>query len=143
LAVMTEESTNSDLVELARQAFESASRHDVDAVMRFYAADALLDTPTAGLGTYEGAAAIREFVESWWATFEDHTIEQEESVNLGHGVLFSQIREAGRLAGSDGRVQQQRGWVTVWVGSKVVHHAVYDHPDEGRAAAERLAHERG
>jgi hypothetical protein len=50
---------------------------------------------------------------------------------------------AGRLAGSDGGVEQQRGWVTVWVGSKVVHYAVYDDIDEGGAAAERLAQERG
>jgi len=110
---MSKESTTPDLVELAAQAFEAGSRHDLDAVMCFYAADAVLDMSTGGLGTYEGAAAIREFLESWWATFDDHTIEQE-TVDLGHGVLFSKVREVGRLAGSDGRVEQRRGWVSVW-----------------------------
>jgi ketosteroid isomerase-like protein len=136
------ESTTPDLVELAVQAFEAGSRHDLHAVMCLFAPDAVLDMPTGGLGTYEGAAAIREFVESWWTTFEDHTIEQEETVDLGRGVLFSKVREVGRSAGSDGRVEQRRGWVTVWVGSKIVHYAVYDDLDEGRAAAERLAEQR-
>ena len=139
---MSEESTTPDLVELTAQAFEAGSRHYLDTVMSFYAPDAVWDMSAVGLGTYEGAAAIREFVQSWWSTFEDHIIEQEETVNFGHGVLFSHVREVGRLAGGDGRVGQQGGWVTVWVGSKVVRYAVYPDVDEGRAAAERLAKER-
>jgi ketosteroid isomerase-like protein len=139
---MTEESTTPDLMELGEQAFEAGSRHDLDGVMRFYSPDAVLDMSTVGLGTYEGTLAIREFVLGWWATFEDHVLEQEETVDLGHGVLFSTIREVGRLAGSDGLVEQHRGWVTVWVGNKIVHHAFYGDMDEARAAAERLAQER-
>jgi ketosteroid isomerase-like protein len=140
---MPEESTTPDLVELGLDAFDAGGRHDLDAVMRFYAPDAVLDMSAVGLGTYEGSRAIREFVEGWWATFEDHVLEPEETVDLGHGVLFSKVREVGRLAGSDGRVEQHRGWVTVWVGNKIVHHAFYGDMDEARAAAERLAKERG
>jgi ketosteroid isomerase-like protein len=140
---MPEESTTPDLMELGGQAFEAGSRHDLDAIIRFYAPDAVLDMSTVGLGTYEGTGAIIEFIEGWWATFEDHVLEQEETIDLGHGVLFSTVREVGRLAGSDGRVEQQRGWVTVWVGSKIVYHAFYGDIDEARAAAERLAQERG
>jgi ketosteroid isomerase-like protein len=97
---MSEESTAPDLVELTEQAFEAGSRHDLDAVMSFYAPDPVWDMSAVGLGTYEGAAAIREFVDSWWSTFEDHIIEPEETVRFGHGVLFSHVREVGRLAGA-------------------------------------------
>ncbi len=139
---MPAEPATPDLIQLAVQAFDAGSRHDLDATIRFYAADAVLDMSTVGLGTYEGAGAIIEFVEGWWATFEDHVLEQQQTVDLGHGVLLSTVREVGRLAGSDGRAEQQRGWVTVWVGSKIVYHAFYGDLDEARAAAERLAEER-
>ena len=39
--MMSEESTTPDLVELARHPFEAANRSDLDAVMSFYAPDAV------------------------------------------------------------------------------------------------------
>ena len=36
-------------------------------------------------------------------------------VDLGHGVLFATVREAGRLAGNGGQVEQRRGWVFLCV----------------------------
>ncbi len=68
-------------------------------------------------------------------------IEVEESVDLGRGVVFSRVWEDGRLAGSDGHVQQRRGWVLVWVEEVISRATAYLDIDAARAAAERLAEE--
>jgi hypothetical protein len=111
--------------------------------MSFFAADAVLDMSDLGMGSFEGAVAIRSFVEDWWGTWRGHLIELEELVDLGHGVVFSRVREDGRLMGSDGHVEQRRGWVLVWVHSMIERYAIYLDIDAARAAAERLAEERG
>ena len=61
---MTEESTTPDLVELTRAYYELMDRDwDIDAVMRFWAPDAVFDLSPMGLLTrIEGAAAIRESI---------------------------------------------------------------------------------
>jgi hypothetical protein len=94
------------------------------------------------MGVFEGVAAIRAFFEDWWGTWGDHVIEVEEVLDLDHGVTFSCVREDSRLAGSDGDVEQRRGWITLWAREKVERVTVYLDIDEARAAAERLAEER-
>jgi ketosteroid isomerase-like protein len=89
---MSEESTTPDVVELTRHVLEAANRHDLDALMGSYAPDAVWDLSDAGIGTFEGVAAIRSFVEDWWGTWGDHLMEVEEILDLGHGVVFSPIR---------------------------------------------------
>ena len=139
---MPEECTTPDLVELVRDLFETASRTDLDAHMRFYAPDALFDVSEPGLGTFEGSAAIRSFLGDWWGTWEDYQVEVQDALDLGHGVVFVALWEEGRLVGSDGRVEQQRGWVQLWADGRVVRVTGYTDIDEARAAAERLAEER-
>jgi ketosteroid isomerase-like protein len=139
---MSEESTARDLTDLMRQAFDAGNRHDLDALMRFFAADAVVDMSDMTLGTFEGAAAIRSFLEDWWGTWGDHLVEEEEIVDLGHGVVFVHAHEAGRLVGSDGRVDQHRGWVFVWVQGSIERLAAYLDVEEARTAAERLAESR-
>jgi len=43
-----------DLVELTRRAFETGTRHDLDAIMGFHAPDAVWDLSDLWLGTFEG-----------------------------------------------------------------------------------------
>src|SRR2546421_3660538 len=112
---MSQESTTPDLVEVTRKAYEAASRHDIDAVMGFYAPNAVWDLSNVGIGTFEGVAAIRSFAEEWLGTWGEHTIEVEEIVDLGHGVVLASVQEDGRLLGSDGHVQQRRGGGFVFV----------------------------
>jgi ketosteroid isomerase-like protein len=140
---MPEESTTPDLVELTRRTFEAGSRHDVEAALSFYAPDAVLDLTDGALGYFEGVASIAGFLQEWWGTWGEHLIEVEESADLGHGVVFSRVWEDGRLAGSDGHVQQRRGWVLVWVEDVISRATAYLDIDAARAAAERLAEERG
>jgi ketosteroid isomerase-like protein len=127
---MSEESTTSDLVELTRHALEAASRHDADALMGFYAPDAVLDLSAAGIGTFEGVATMRSFLEDWWGTWGDHLVEVEEIVDLGHDVVFSRTWEDGRLLGSDSHVEQRVGWVFLWVQGMLERQTVYLDIDE-------------
>jgi ketosteroid isomerase-like protein len=140
---MSDEFTTPDLAELTRRAFAAGSRHDLDAVLSFYAPHAVLDLSDAALGTFEGRAVIGSFLEDWWGTWREHMIEVEESVDLGHGVVFSLVWEDGRLAGGDGHVQQRRGWVTLWVKDLISRATAYLDIDKARAAAEWLAESRG
>lgn len=140
---MAEDSTTPDLIELSRRQFAAAKRHDADAVLSNYVPDAVWDLSDAGMGVFEGVAAIRAFFEDWWGTWGEHVVELEEVADLGHGVMFSRVHEYARLAGSDGHVEQRRGWITLWArGEKIERVTVYLDIDKARAVAERLAQER-
>jgi ketosteroid isomerase-like protein len=136
---MSEESTTPDLVELTRQAWEGVDRHDLDRVTSFYAPDVVLDLSHVGIGTFAGVAAIRSFLDEWWGTWGDHMVEVEEIADLGGGVVFSRVREDGRLVGSDGHVEQRLGWIFQWAQGLNKRATAYFDIDEARVAAERLA----
>lgn len=138
----SEDSTTPDLIKLSRRQFEAANRHDADAVLSNYVPDAVWDLSDAGIGVFEGIAAIRAFFEDWWETWGEHVIELVEVADLGHGVMFSCVHEDGRLTDSDAHVEQRRGWITLWAQEKIERVTVYLDIDEARAAAERLAQER-
>ena len=139
---MPEESTTPDLVELVRRNFDAVNRRDIDAVMSLCAPDGVYDTGGA-FGAYEGPAAIRGFLEEWWGAFEELRFELEEVLDVGNGVTFSVVREDARPVGSTGRVRRREAYVLEWVEGMVARVTVYGDIDEARAAAERLAQERG
>jgi ketosteroid isomerase-like protein len=139
---MPEESTTPDLARLARQGYEAMSRGDIDGVMSVFATDAMLDFSAAGLGTFEGAEAIRGFVEDWRRTYADYHYEEAELLDLGHGVLLSIVRESGRLVGGDGRIEERVAHLMTWANGKIEWYKHYPDPDEGRAEAERLVNDR-
>jgi ketosteroid isomerase-like protein len=139
---MPGESTTLDLVRLARQGYEAMARGDLDGVMSLFAADAVYDMSDAGLETFDGAEAIRGFIEDWRRSWEDYRYELEELLDLGHGVVLSVVREGGRLVGGKGRVEQRVAHITTWTNGKIEWFKHYREPDEARAAAERLALER-
>jgi ketosteroid isomerase-like protein len=138
---MPEESTTPDLVELVGRALEAANRLDLDAVMSSFAVDAVFEGRALG-DIFEGQAAIRAFVEGWFGTYEELEYGLEEVRDLGNGVVFTVVVQNGRPAGSAGHVRQREGWVFVWVGGLIVRLTISE-VDEGRAAGERLAQERG
>ena len=140
---MSGESTTSDLVELVRRRSEASNRRDIAALISFFADDGVYDTSPSGLGIYEGRDAIGAFIAGYWEPFEELRFEPEEILDLGHGVTFSVIRQAGRPAGSSGLVQKREAHVTRWVKGRIARVTVYLDIEEGRAAAERLARERG
>jgi len=140
---MSEESTTPDLVELSRLAFEAVNRRDMDAVVSFFAPDAVLDGRAAG-GLYEGRAAIRGFLDDWLGSFAELRYEVEEFVVLDDGVVLAVVYQEARPVGVDGQVHLREGWVIYWsADSLIVRLTTHTDVDEARAAAERLAEERG
>jgi ketosteroid isomerase-like protein len=89
-----------------------------------------------------GVAAIRDFIEDWFEAYDEFTVEQEEVLDLGHGVTFAVVHQDARPAGSAGHVRQREGWVLAWLDGLTVRMTTYGDIDEARAAAERLAESR-
>jgi hypothetical protein len=138
---VSEQSTT--LVELTRAWIEADSYEEWSAFAeRLLAPDCVWVSEP--LGPVKGKVAIVAFVKEYWATWQDHHHYAEEVLDLGHGVMFSIMREHGLLKGSDAYVENRDAWVSVvGVDGRVVRSTVYKDIDEGRAAAERLAEEWG
>jgi ketosteroid isomerase-like protein len=88
-------------------------------------------------------AAIREFLQDWLANYEELWVEREEVLDLGHGLVFSVFLMRGRPVGGGGEARQRTACVTKWADSLIVRITFYTDIDKARAAAERLAQERG
>jgi ketosteroid isomerase-like protein len=140
---MSKESTTPDLVELTHQGFDAASRRDFDGMMALWAVDPVWDVSPMGLGLYRGTSAVRGFFEDWLGSYERFEAEIEECLDLGEGVVLSVIVQKARLAGSSGEVTIRYASVGVWEDALIVSVTNYSAMDEARAAAERLAEERG
>src|SRR5271168_612699 len=139
---MADESTTPDLAELTRLAFEAVNQRDIDAVMSFFAPDAVFDG-RAVWGPYEGRAAIRGSLEEWFGFFAELRFEVEEFVVLDDGVVLAVVNQKGRPVGVGGQVHQPEGWTICWSDGLLVRLTTDTDIDEVRAAAERLAEERG
>ena len=141
---MTEESTTPDLVELVRQFGEALGRRDFDAAMSSFAPGAVWDASQPGVGTFEGPAAIRAFFEDWLVAYEEWDNHWEEVVALDNGVVFTVNRQDARPAGGKGRVQERLALTFRFECAGLIGRVlVLQDIDEARAAAERLAKERG
>jgi ketosteroid isomerase-like protein len=136
---VSQEATTPDLVEHTRRSYESFSRRDLDGVMHGYDRDVVFDMSPVGLGSFEGQAAVRGFLEDWRASYEELVIDLEEVHDLGHGVVFAVVRQNARLAHSTGNVRLHHANVFVWVEGLIVRVTHYNDIDEAREAAERLA----
>jgi ketosteroid isomerase-like protein len=129
---MPDDSTTPDLVELQKRLTAATNRGDVDAIVAFYAPDAVYDMSPVGMGVFEGEAAARGFIADWWTSYEESEFEAEETLDLN-----------GRPVGSSGAVRLRYGTVSVWEDGKIARITNYTDIDEARAAAERLAADRG
>jgi len=147
---MPEESTTPDLVELTRLMFEApagtwSQGAVVDTFTRFLARDVVWES--VGLGTtFEGLAASREFLGVWMARFADYEVDVEEILDLGNGVVFARSGHAGYPVGSPSHVRMPREVLVhafVWEQGVITHVVSSGDTPEARAAAERLAQERG
>ena len=139
---MAEESTTPDLVELWQESADAADRRDFDTAMRYFPADALWEVRPLGI-SFKRAPPIRSFLEDWVGSYEEYEYEQEEALDLGKGVVFVVSRLDARPLGSLGRVQERWAFTFVWTEGMIVRVTGHTDIDEARAAAERLAEERG
>jgi ketosteroid isomerase-like protein len=132
----SEESTTPDLVELTRLAFEAVNRRDIDAVMSFFTAHAVLEGRVEDLF---GRASIRGFLEEWLGSFAELRYEVEQ-LDVLDGVVLAVVKQEGRPVGVDGQVHQREGWAICWsVDGLIVRLTTHADIDEARGAAERLA----
>jgi ketosteroid isomerase-like protein len=138
---MAEESTTPDLVEILRRSVEVASTRDLDEIMAFYAPDAVWDMSPMGMGTFEGQAAVRGFLEDWFASYQEWDLQAEEVHDLDNSVTLGVFIQKGRLVGSSGEVELRYASVGEWEDGKIARITNYGDIDEARAAAERLAQE--
>jgi ketosteroid isomerase-like protein len=138
---MSDESTTPDLAERSRQVADAMSSGDVDSVMSFFATNAVVLGAT---GTQNGAEAIRELWEGWSGAFEEMHVEVDELLDLGNGVSFAAATHVARPKGSSSDVRQRLGFAVVsGADGLIVRWESHPDPAEARAAAERLAEERG
>jgi ketosteroid isomerase-like protein len=139
---VTEEPTTPDLVELTRRWVDALNARDIDAAMNTYASDIVWE---GALQTFEGRAALRGFFQDSLDAFDELEVAAEEIGDLGNGVAFGVFILRGRPRGSAGWVQGRAVAVATWVDGLVrrITQYFYSDIDEARAAAERLAEERG
>ncbi len=140
---MSEESTTPDLLELVRRSVEAANERNLDAIMAFFTPDAVWDASPLGIGTFEGQAAVRGFLEDWFASYEEWELQVLEAHYLGNAVTWGVLVQKGRLVGSSGELELRYATVNEWEDGKIGRITNYLDLDEARAAAERLAQERG
>jgi ketosteroid isomerase-like protein len=140
---MSEEPATPDLAQAAREAFAAASAGDLDGTTANLAPDAVWEMDEVGLGPFEGVDEIRAFLREWWSLWAEHNHHVEAAQDLGHGVGYVIVREDGRMTDSDAPVEARVAHVIEAVDGLVVRDTTYVDIDEARAAAERLAHERG
>ena len=131
------------LDERVRLLLDLGHRADWDAAMAFFAPDAVWTSVGFGFEDVHGAAAIRDFWIEWYAPYEDVRIETHDVIDLGGGVVVAVIRQSGRLGDAQSRVAEGVALVYDWSDGLIERVTVYLDIDEGRAAAERLAEERG
>jgi hypothetical protein len=139
---VSQESTTPDLVELTRLGLAAFNRRDFGV---YFSPDIVLDTAGYGMGTFKGREAAIGMLKDWTGSFEDLTLEPGEILDLGHGVVLTLYHQEGRPIGASNSVRVRSAVVTLWVDGMVVRNTFYPEIeiDEARAAAERLAEERG
>jgi ketosteroid isomerase-like protein len=139
--VSFDESTTPDLVERSREMLEAANGGDFDAVLSFYAPDAVWESWMVG-DPFKGRAAIRDRIEDWLGVFEALEFEIEEIFDLGRGVVFAVVRQDARPVGSAAHVSTREAWVVVWEQGMIVRRVTFADIEQGRAAAERAVESR-
>jgi ketosteroid isomerase-like protein len=145
---MSEESTTPDLEESVRRTIEALNRRAFDAALSLYAPDVVLELSPLGFGVLEGGPligheAMRKVWEDVTESWQDFEYESEDFHDLGSGVTLGVLVQRGRPHGSDGVVEWRLGVVATWRDGRIARARNYQDVDEARAAAERLAQERG
>ena len=141
--VMAEEPGNSDLAELARRFCECLERRDYDAAIKFFDLNPVWDMSEMGMGIFEGRVPVQGLLEDWNGSYDEWEIELENLLDVGNGVVYTVVTERARPTGSTGRVHLRYGAVVVFAETLIAHAKTYPDIEEARAAAERLAQERG
>jgi len=85
--------THDELISFVTQRFELIKSHDQAAVSDLYAADAVVESPTAG--TLKGRSAIRKVDQAWFSAFPDLDVAVEDVI-----VEDNRVVVVARFSGS-------------------------------------------
>ena len=141
---MAEESTTPDLEESVRRTIEALNRRDFAAALSLYAPDVVVELVSVlEGGPLIGHEALRKFWRDLTESFQDFEFQGEDFNNLGSGLTFGVLVQRGRPHGSDRFIETRMGVVATWRDGRIARARNYQDVDEARAAAERLAEERG
>jgi hypothetical protein len=142
--VMPEESTTPDPVELTRSVYAHLNSRDLDAIVGLMGPGSVWDASRWGLGIHAGPEAIRRFLEDWFGGLAEYGVRVDEIQDLGNGVVYV-VQMAHRAATERGYLELGALCVYQWVEHThtLARMTLYSDNDEARAAAERLAQERG
>jgi hypothetical protein len=135
--------TATDPLEVARRLTEAYNGRDLDAIVSLYSAGAEWDMSALGVGVLRGHDAIRRFLEGWLGDYVEFEFTLEEVEDLGHGVAWAVVLPRGRQRGATGFDEFRYGNCAVSEGGLIERMVFSTDTDAGRAAAERLAEERG
>ena len=112
--------------------------------MSFYAPDAVWDAARLAAGRSRARRRFASFLEDWRGRYEELEVELEEfSTSATESCSPWFARRAVRSAAAADVRAARRRWSAVWVEGLIVRVTTYTDIDEARAAAERLAEERG
>jgi ketosteroid isomerase-like protein len=140
---VSQEPATPDLEEVFRRANAAVGRRDFDAALAAYRSDAVWDASATGVGVFEGPEAIRGFFEDWFLAYEDFEQVIEEFHDLGNGTTLVVLLQRARPKASRASVELRYAMVVIWSDGFILRVMSYTDIDEARAAAERLAEERG
>jgi ketosteroid isomerase-like protein len=117
----------------------------LDALAEFYAPDAVWDSGSVDIPgeRFEGRAAIRGLFEDWFGMLETAQIHIDEIRDVGNGVVLLHFVQRAKPRGSSAWLDSRMALVSTWADGLIKETLVYTDIDEARAAAERLAKERG
>jgi hypothetical protein len=133
-----------DPLEVARRLAEAYNRRDLDGIVSMYSEGAVWDMSELGVGVLRGRDAIRHFLEDWLGNYEEFEFAMEEVHDLGHGVAWTVVLPRGRPRGGSSFDEFRYGNCAVSEDDGLIERMVFSTDiDAGRAAAERLAQERG
>jgi len=143
-----EEQATPDLEESVRRSIDALNRRDFDAAVAVWAPDAVWELAPLGFGVFAGGhlighEAIRKSQEDLTEAFADFESELEDHRDFGRDVTFGVLVQRGRPHGSEAFVEARGGVVAIWRDARIARATSYQDLDEARAAAERLAQERG
>jgi ketosteroid isomerase-like protein len=139
---MLQEPATPALAERVRVILDAADRADFDGILRFYATDAVWVMAEVG-EEFRGIAAIREFFQTWWSSYGGFRVSASGIDGLGGGVVLATMRLDGHLKGGSAPLRDELALVYERVDGEVVCVTAFVDVDQARAAAERLATERG
>jgi ketosteroid isomerase-like protein len=122
-------------VEVVRSLYAAGNRRDADAVLSYLGRDAALDASEAGLGSFEGAIAIRGFFDDWWRSYEEYENVPEEVISVSQGVVLVVNTLKGRLPGTDEPLHLHNAYMFRFEDGLIVRWAVYQKIDDARRAA--------